>query len=233
LDAAVSAKEAGRGLQLLIDQIDFSTEDYYNLEFESVEAPVEPAGEADAWANLSGLTADLAKIRGELYRLGSGVESLRLPAIETIGLDKVAEQLRSLEFRLRPLGEILARPEEESRLKRLLKDILNVADALDRVFDLVGQQPGTVPAGIEAGLRSVYQLMIETLGRYGLEQLEISDKFDPNLHRAMGTEANPELSNGDISRVLLNGYLLNGDIFRAAQVVVVKNDPEAGGGSAP
>jgi len=229
----VRTDESARGLQLLIDQIDFSSEDYYNLEFEAVEAPADLSGGSDVWANLSGITADLAKMRGELYRLSSGVENLRLPAIETIGLDKVAEQLRSLEFRLRPLGEILSRPEEESRLKRLLKDLLGVADALDRVFDLVGQQPGVVPAGIEAGLRSVYQLLLETFSRYGLEQLVISGSFDPNLHRAMGTEANPELSNGVISRVLLKGYLLNGDIFRAAQVVVVKNAPEADGGSAP
>lgn len=220
-------KEATRGLELLIDQIDFASEDYYNLEFEAVEAPEGPAGATDAWANLSGITADLAKIRGELYRLGSGVENLRLPAIETIGLDKVAEQLRSLEFRLRPLGEILSRPEEESRLKRLLRDLLGVADSLDRVFDLVSEQPGVVPAGIETGLRSVYQLMLETFSRYGLEQLAISGKFDPNLQQAMGTEVNSELSNGDVSRVLLNGYLLNGDVLRAAQVVVVRNSPQA------
>lgn len=229
----MSTREAARGLKLLIDQIDFNSEAYYNLEFESVETQADLTGGADAWANLSGITADLAKIRGELYRLGSGVENLRLPAIETIGLDKVAEQLRSLEFRLRPLGEILSRPEEESRVKRLLKDILNVVDALDRVFELVNQQPGKMPAGVEAGLRSVYLLTLETLGRYGLKQLEISGKFDPNMHRAMGTEANPKLSNGDVSRVLLNGYLLNDDIFRAAQVVVVKNDPEAGGDASP
>ncbi len=49
----------------------------------------------------------------------------------------------------------------------------------------------------------------------------------------MGTESNPELSNGDISRVLLNGYLLNEDIFRAAQVVVVKNDSETAGDASP
>jgi hypothetical protein len=226
-------KPTARGLQLLIDQIDFNSEDYYNLEFGSDDAPVDSTAGADAWTNLSGLTADLAKIRGELYRLGSGVENLRLPAIETIGLDKVAEQLRSLEFRMRPLGEILSRPEEESRLKRLIKDVLNVVDALDRVFELVDQQPGAMPAGTEAGLRSVYQLLLDTLSRYGLKQLEISDKFDPNLHRAMGTEANLKLSNGDISRVLLNGYLLNDDILRAAQVVVVKNDPDAGGAVSP
>lgn len=229
----MSRNDVDRGLKLLIEQIDFNSEAYYNLEFGPVAAPVDPTGGADAWANLSGITADLAKIRGELYRLGSGVENLRLPAIETIGLDKVAEQLRSLEIRLRPLGELLSRPEEESRLKRLLKDILNVVDALDRVFELVSQQPGTVPAGLEAGLRSVYQLMLGTLNRYGLAQQEISGKFDPNQHRAMGTEANPALSNGDISRVLLKGYLLNGEMLRAAQVVVVRNDQEAGGGAAP
>ena len=39
----------------------------------------------------------------------------------------------------------------------------------------------------------------------------------------MGTEPNPGKPNGAVSRVLLTGYLWNGQVFRTAQVVVVKN----------
>jgi molecular chaperone GrpE len=156
------------------------------------------------------------------------VETLRMPAIEAVGLDKVAEQLRSLEVRLRPLGELLSRGEEDGKVKRLLEGLLDVIDALDRVFELMErpQAEASAPSisqGVMTGLRAVYQLLLTALKRAGLEPMETGDVFDPHRHLAMGTEPNPGLPNGAISRVLLNGYMWNGQVFRTAQVVVVRN----------
>jgi len=129
-----------------------------------------------------------------------GVEELRMPAIEAIGLDRVVEQLRGIELKLKPVGDALSkRPEEDGALKRLLKDALTVADALDRVFELVEAQPGAVPEGVDRGLRSVYRLLLDTLKRHGLAEVQL-EQFDPNVHMAMGTEPKPGLPNGAISR---------------------------------
>jgi len=102
---------------------------------------------------------------------------------------------------------------------------LTVVDALDRVFELLEQQPGQISEGMERGLRSVYRLLSETLSRHGLQPLEIGAAFDPHVHLAMGTEPNASVADGAISRVLLKGYQLNGQLFRTAQVVVAKNNP--------
>jgi molecular chaperone GrpE len=223
LDDAVSPGRLSAELQQLILEIDFDSERYYNLYSEPDEAdfPVDLAGET--WTNLSTLTADQAKLRGELARLRMAMEQLRLPAVEAVGLDKVADQLRGLELRLRPLSEMLSQPQDEGRFKRVLKDLLLVLDTLDRVFELMAQQPGQVSEGVQRGLGSVHQLLMDLLAKHGLTPMEVGQLFDPHRHMAMGTEPNPALPNGAVSRVMLKGFELNGQVFRTAQVVVVKN----------
>src|SRR5438105_11666544 len=93
-------KERAAELRRMQARIDFASEQYYNLYFEAEPPAVAPDLASEAWTGLSNLNADLTKVRGELYRLSRGVEQLRLPAIEAVGLDKVADQLRSLEVRL-------------------------------------------------------------------------------------------------------------------------------------
>ncbi|UNM07068.1 MAG: nucleotide exchange factor GrpE [Planctomycetales bacterium] len=167
--------------------------------------------------------ADVGKLRAELSRLRVGVEQLRMPAIEAVGLDRTAEQLRSLEMKLRPLEQVLSSKEDESQIRRLFKDLLIGVDSLDRVFELMENQPGSVPQGVMTGLQSVYQLIQDTLSRHGLKQMQIGDSFDPHLHLAMGTEPHPGREDGKVSRILLKGYMFGDQVFRTAQVVVVKN----------
>jgi hypothetical protein len=210
-------------LKHLLAKIDFDSEHYYNLYSEPSGTQVRADLASEAWASLSSLTADQNKLRGELARLRMSVEQLRMPAVELVGLDKVVEQLRALELRIRPLGEILSQPEDENRFKRALKDLLTVVDTLDRVLELADSQPGQISEGVAKGLRSVYQLLLDTLARYGLTPMEMGQAFDPRLHMAVGTEPHPQLPDGAVGRWMQKGYLLNGQVLRTAQVVVVKN----------
>ena len=213
-------------LKQLIRQIDFTSERFFNLYFDSSPElpPANVTGEV--WTNLSSLTADLGKLRGEFARLRRGVEDLRLPAIEAVGLDRVLEQLRSLDTRLRPLTAKPATGEDESRLKRLLKDFLPVVDTIDRIFELMDKQPDTVSSSLRVGLESLNQLISETLGRHGLRviELKLADQFDPHTQMAMSTEESTTLPDGTVSQVLTKGYLLGDQVLRSAQVVVVRNN---------
>lgn len=215
-------------LARLVAEIDFSSEQYYNLF--PVEDAVQPSPDlsSEVWTNVSSVMADVAKLRGELSRLRLGVEQLRMPAIEAVGLDRTAEQLRSLEMKIRPLGELVSNREEESQVKRVFKDLLIAVDSLDRVFELMENQPGSIPQGVSTGLKSVYQLIQDCFSRHGLKQMEIEGSFDPHLHLAMGTEPNPAKQDGEVSRVLLKGYLYGDHVFRTAQVVVTKNEETNG-----
>jgi molecular chaperone GrpE len=226
LDNTVIDNRKTDALERLVSQIDFDSEHYYNLYFEPTDDLPSEDVAAEVWTNLSSLMADVGKLRGELARMRRGVEELRMPAIEAVGLDGVAEQLRGLELRLRPLTEAAGKPaEEESRATRVLKDLLAVLDTLDRVFELVEAQPDSVSEGVRKGLDSLYRLFQESLQRHGLEQMPLAagSKFDPHEHLAMGIEPNAELADGTVSRVMLKGYRLAGKPLRTAQVVVVKN----------
>lgn len=217
-------QQAAQKLDQVVSQIDFTNEDYYNLSGESLADGAGTQPRQEAWTDLTSLTADLAKMRGELYRLGRGVEQLRMPAIEAVGLDQAVDQLRKMEHRLKPLGEVLNKLDGGRREKNLVNDLLGVLDSLDRVFELIETQPGAISEGVEKGLKSVHRLLLDSLMKFGLAVMEIGTSSDPNIHLAMGTESNPGLSNGMVSRVLLKGYLLGERVFRTAQVVVVKND---------
>jgi molecular chaperone GrpE len=145
-----------------------------------------------------------------------------MPAIEAIGLDKVTESLRALDLRLRPLGEALGKLQDDGA-KRLVKDLLEVLDSLDRVFELMERQPGSVSEGVARGLRSVYDLLLAVLAKAGLSPMPIGKEFNPHWHLAMGTDEAAGRPEGSVSRVLLKGYLYQGQVFRTAQVAVVKN----------
>ncbi len=149
----------------------------------------------ETWSNLAALTADLGKMRGELSRMRRGVEELRLPAIEAVGLDKVVEAAaRAWNRGCGRWAMCSTARRTKGVFERVLKDLLVVIDTLDRVFELAEQQPGSVSEGVMRGLSSVYDLLLQTLGRHGLQPMEIGQAFDPHQQMAMGTEPNPELA---------------------------------------
>ena len=134
----------------------------------------------------------------------------------------MTETLRSLELRLRPLGDAVSKFQDDGA-RRLVKALLDGGDALDRVFEMLERQPGSVSEGVARGLKSVYDLLMSVLGKAGLSQMPVEEAFNPHWHLAMGTEEHPGLPDGAVGRVLLKGFLFQGQVFRTAQVVVVKN----------
>jgi molecular chaperone GrpE (heat shock protein) len=222
----MSKSAAHSQLASFIEQIDFDSEHYYNLYFESADDVPSDDVSAEVWTNLSTVTADMSKLRGEFARLRRGVEQLRMPAIEAIGLDRVVEQLQNLERRFQPVAAALSKPDpDEGLVRRLLKDLLAVVDTVERVFDLQLSQPSAVSEGMRVGLESLQRLLMDTLKRYGLQRMELEpgSRFDPELQMAMSTEPSSELADGTVSQILVSGYTLGEQVFRTAQVVVVRN----------
>lgn len=59
----------------------------------------------------------------------------------------------------------------------------------------------------------------------GARPMETSGRlFDPTLHRAVATEARPDLAPGTIAGEELRGYTLEGRILRYAEVIVAKDE---------
>src|SRR3989344_3095243 len=65
----------------------------------------------------------------------------------------------------------------------------------------------------------VYRLMIQTLGKYGLEEDDpLGEEFDPRKHEAVGTIKSEE--ENKILEVRQKGYILHGKIIRPAKVKI-------------
>jgi molecular chaperone GrpE len=105
--------------------------------------------------------------------------------------------------------------------EELVKSLLPVIDNLERALAHAGEDTGT--AVLVEGIQMVLKQFIETLGKFGVEQVDAHSKpFDPNYHEAvvqMETDAVPP---NMVVEVLSKGYILRDRLIRPAAVGVSK-----------
>jgi len=136
----------------------------------------------------------------------------------------------------------IAQEEAQAGQERLLRDVLRVADNLDRTL-AAGQQRASTPGipqrpsglgtpsplGASNGLRQGVELtrddLLRVLAKHGVERFEaLGEPFDPAWHeavhvvpaRALGVEP------GTVVEQVQSGYRKGERLFRPAQVVVAK-----------
>lgn len=119
--------------------------------------------------------------------------------------------------------------EKENMLKygneRLLAQLLNIIDNLDRTILAVEKETDAKIKNIYTGVSMVRKMFLDVLGQNGLSAIETSGKvFDPNFHDAIAHQAVEGKANNEIVSEHQKGYLLNGRLLRASKVVVVKNE---------
>lgn len=102
----------------------------------------------------------------------------------------------------------------------VLKEILPVADSLERVITHAADQPGTHP--IIEGVQLVLRQFLTALERLDVAQIEAEGKlFNPNLHEAISQQETDGPS-GVVVQVLQCGYKFGDRLLRPALVVVTK-----------
>ncbi len=129
--------------------------------------------------------------------------------------------------------------EKESALKfgseKLIKELLPVIDSLTlgleaaKAHEAEGQQ--ALDHFIE-GSSMTLKLLLDVLQKNGVIELDpVGEKLDPELHQALSVIPSPDAEPNTILHVAQKGYLLNGRVIRAAQVIVAdgaqKNPPQA------
>ena len=65
---------------------------------------------------------------------------------------------------------------------------------------------------------------LKILSRHGVEAIDTSGEFDPNLHECIMQVAKPEAQDGHIAQVMQQGYKYKERTLRPAMVAVVKNN---------
>jgi molecular chaperone GrpE len=104
----------------------------------------------------------------------------------------------------------------------IARDVVPVLDDLERALQAAGLDPeGDSEDGLAHGVILVFRGLRETLGRHGIEAVDpMGERFDPNLHEALSTQAVEGTDSGTVIEVLQKGYRMEEQLIRPARVVV-------------
>lgn len=184
-------------------------------------------------------SADEEAVDREIARLQEDLDRLEREAADAKDL---ARRARADLANVRRRAEV-ERAELRSRaLEELSRSLLPVLDDLARA---VAETDRALPAGddpapealvrLRDGLRLVLRGFEEALLRQGLVEIEAEGTFfDPHLHEAvLRTPAEANQADGQVITVVRRGYLLDGRVVRAAEVVVADGIEEAGEEGSP
>lgn len=123
-------------------------------------------------------------------------------------------------FRKRVTADVQA---ASSRGKaEIARDVVPVLDDLERALQAAGLDPeGDSEDGLAHGVILVFRGLRETLTRHGIEAVDPrGEKFDPNVHEALSTQAVEGAESGTVVEVLQKGYRMGDHLIRPARVVV-------------
>jgi molecular chaperone GrpE len=108
--------------------------------------------------------------------------------------------------------------------KRLIIDLLDVVDDIERTLEHATQEKDPIAQGIEL----VYKNFLKKLERYGVSpMLTVGEPFDPMKHDALMQEPRTDVAPGTVTREIQRGYLLRDDVLRHAKVFVSQGPEES------
>ena len=107
----------------------------------------------------------------------------------------------------------------------LILELIPIADNFERAIKLDDNNLDDSLSKFLAGFKILYSHLMETLKRFGVEEIEtVGKEFDPNCHEALMVSCDKEKADDVVLECLLKGYTLKGKVIRAAKVVVNKLD---------
>ena len=107
----------------------------------------------------------------------------------------------------------------------LILELIPIADNFERAIKLDDYNLNDELSKFLAGFKILYSHLIETLKKFGVEEIETVDKpFDPKLHEALMVGNDKEKPDDVVIECLLKGYTLKGKVIRPAKVMVNKLD---------
>jgi molecular chaperone GrpE len=103
-------------------------------------------------------------------------------------------------------------------LGKFIGDFLTISDDFDRA--LAHATPEETATDFGQGVGLIQRKLAELWKKYGLEEVDTSGSFDPNVHEAVATEPSKDLPKDTILEVLRKGHKLNDKLIRPALVKV-------------
>lgn len=120
------------------------------------------------------------------------------------------------------LSKRQARDAERSRkfaLERIMKDLLQVRDSLERGLEAAGEPVSA--ESLREGQALTFRMLAKVLEEHGLEEIDpLGQPFDPDWHEAMTVIPSAETEENTVLEVLQKGFRLHDRLIRPAMVVV-------------
>ncbi len=107
-------------------------------------------------------------------------------------------------------------------IQRFAKDLLGVADNLERALQAAPKNADAGEAGLVTGLELTQKSLLQAFETNGLKRVApgLGEPFDPHLHQAMLEQPSAEAPGGTVIQTMQAGYELFGRTVRPAMVVV-------------
>ncbi len=126
---------------------------------------------------------------------------------------------------VRRRAEIDVEKAHKFALEKFVKELLPVADSLEKAVESTEGQEGTdqLVASIRQGAEMTLSLLLSALKKFNVEPINpVGEPFDPQQHEAMSMVPAPDAEPNSVVAVIQKGYLLNGRVVRPAMVMVAK-----------
>lgn len=105
--------------------------------------------------------------------------------------------------------------------RRILSDMLPLADHLDLAMQHAPEVDDTLVKSFIGNIEATRRAFLETLRRYGVERLDPQgEMFDPNRHEAIGHAPVPGVAADHVAQVVQAGYVEGDRVIRPARVLV-------------
>ncbi|MEN5171073.1 nucleotide exchange factor GrpE [Brevundimonas pondensis] len=118
-------------------------------------------------------------------------------------------------------------------IQRFAKDLLSVADTLERGLQSAPRDAEGPAAAMVTGLELTQKSLLSAFETNGLTRVapQPGEAFDPHLHQAVMEQPSDSVPGGTVIQTLQPGYALFGRTVRAAMVVVAAkgSGPATGG----
>jgi molecular chaperone GrpE len=119
-------------------------------------------------------------------------------------------------------------------IQKFARDLLGVADNLERALQAAPKDADAGEAGLVTGLELTQKSLLQAFETNNLKRVapEPGEAFDPNLHQAMMEQPSDSVQGGQVIQTLQAGYALFGRTVRPAMVVVAAKGSGAAAGNA-
>ena len=107
-------------------------------------------------------------------------------------------------------------------IQRFARDLLGVADNLERALMAAPKNADAGEAGLVTGLELTQKSLLQAFETNGLKRVAPGpgEAFDPHLHQAMMEQPSADVPGGTVLQTMQAGYELFGRTVRPAMVVV-------------